>query len=59
MTQGHIQSEFAAGRITAEEAADLSEETRRPWLGPWAGVVLMAAVVAGSYGLLLLAGSLR
>jgi hypothetical protein len=56
MTLGQIHREFAAGRLTARQAADLSRSIRvREGGGQWSGPLLMAAVAASAYGLLLLA----
>ncbi len=59
MTLGQIQREFAAGRLTPEQAAELSMNRSRPSAGAWRGLVLMAAVVGTAVALLLLAGKIR
>lgn len=52
MTQGQIQREFAAGRLTAGEAADLVRALRpRPSRGAWkaalaVGLPIVVAVAA-------------
>lgn len=48
-----INREFAAGRLTAREAADQVMALReRPSRGAWHGLMLVASVVAAAYGLL-------
>jgi hypothetical protein len=59
MTHGQIHREFAAGRLTAREAADLTMEIRTHPRAAWRGLAFVVVVVVGSYCLFGLARGWR